>query len=103
MGNVKKLPVDDLSGLKIQSQLINILQKIIFLKLMFNIVKSYMTFTMVYHSHLWEWKIKIWKMFSQLAWKNICDTNKNLNQVLNHGLVLRYIEVHRVIKFHHLC
>ena len=58
--------------------------KDIFLKLIFNVLKNYMTFTMIYHFYLKEWKLKKVEKFT-------------LKQALNHELVLK--KVHRIIKF----
>ena len=72
--------------------------KDIFLKLMFNIPKVYITFTLI-HTFCLK-KIKIEKVEKLVA--NLCDKNeyvihiRNLEQALNHRLVLK--QVHRIIK-----
>ena len=71
----------------------------IFLKLMFNILKMYMIFIMIYN--FYQKKLKIRKVEKLVA--NLHDKTeyvihiRNLKQALNHGLVLK--KVHRVIKF----
>ena len=55
-----------LSGFKIHPNLLKISEKAakkvetndIFLKLMFNILRIYVTFTMIYYFYLTEWKLK---------------------------------------------
>ena len=77
-----------------------IVVKDIFLKLMFNILKSYMNFIMIYHLYQKEWKLK--KNVEKLV-PNLLDKTeyviyiRNLKQALNHGLIFE--KVHRVIKF----
>ena len=56
--------------------------KHIFSKLMFNILKNYMSFIMIYHFHLKEQKLE------KLHDKNEYVIHiRNLKQVLKHGLV----------------
>ena len=95
-----------LNGLKIFLNLMKISEKAImmkvmkdiFLKLMFNIPKVYITFTLI-HTFCLK-KIKIEKVEKLVA--NLCDKNeyvihiRNLEQALNHRLVLK--QVHRIIK-----
>ena len=78
-----------------------IVMKDIFLKFMFNILKKYMTFTIIYHFRLKTVKIeKVEKLvgrlqvfqlfqFSILHDKKICFSRKKFKLVLNHRLVLR--------------
>ena len=63
--------------------------KDILLKLMFNILKNYMTFT----------KLKKSKslLLIHMINPNVAFTQKNIKQVLNHGLVLKKVQI--VIKF----
>ena len=69
----------------------------IFLKLKFNILKSYITSIPIYHFYQ-----KVEKLEKLVA--NVHDKKKyviqirNLKQALNHGLVLKKVD--RVIKFH---
>ena len=71
----------------------------IFLKLMFNILKMYMIFIMIYN--FYQKKLKIRKVEKLVA--NLHDKTeyvihiRNLKLALNHGLVLK--KAHRVIKF----
>ena len=70
----------------------------IFLKLMLNIPKRYMSSIIIYH---FTWKNEYWKIWKVFA--NAHDKNqyvihiKNLKQALNHWLVFQ--KMHRVIKF----
>ena len=69
--------------------------KDIFLKLMFNILKNYMTFTMIY---LFNRKKEVEKLVANLHDKTeYFILIRNLKQALNHGFVLK--KVHKVIKF----
>ena len=71
----------------------------IFLKLMFNILKMYMIFIMIYN--FYQKKLKIRKVEKLVA--NLHDKTEyvihiiNLKQALNHGLVLKKVD--RVITF----
>ena len=72
--------------------------KDIFSKLMYNILKMYVTFTMIYHFCLKECNLKKFKKHvANLHDKKNVIHIRNLKQALNHGLVLK--KVHRVIKF----
>ena len=74
--------------------------KDIFLKLMFNVLKNYMNFIMIYHFCLKKMKIfwKVEKLLTDLHYKTeYVITIRNLKYALNHGFILK--EVHRVIKF----
>ena len=71
--------------------------KVIFSKLAFNILKNYMTFTMIYYYCLKEWKLKKLKNM-----KPICMIQNNMPytykfNALNCGLEFK--KVHRVIEF----
>ena len=63
--------------------------KDIFLKLMFNILKTYMNFIMIYHSNQNKLKIKnIEKFVPNLHGKTEYVIHiRNLKQALSHGLV----------------
>ena len=73
--------------------------KEIFLKLMFNIVNSYMNFIMILPFLSERMKMKKFeKLVANLRDKTEYAAHiRNLKQVLNHGLALK--RVHRVIKF----
>ena len=68
-------------------------------KLMFNILKNYLNFIMIYH--FFSERMKIEKAENLVA--NLHNKTqyvihiRNLKEALNHGLVLK--KVHRVIKF----
>ena len=64
----------------------------VFLKLMFNILRKFMTFVMIYH--FLKQIRKVEELFCMI--KRICHARKNLKQALNHELVLK---IHRIIKF----
>ena len=78
-----------------------IVMKDIFLKFMFNILKKYMTFTIIYHFSMKTMKIeKVEKLvgrlqvfqlfqFSILHDKKICFSREKFKLVSNHRLVLR--------------
>ena len=66
----------------------------IFLKLMFNILKNYMNFIMIYYFYQKEFE----KLVAALHDKTEYVINiRNLKQALNNGLVLN--RIHRVIEF----
>ena len=71
----------------------------IFLKLMFNILKNYMNFIMIYHfCHKRITIEKVEKLVDNLHDKTEYVINiRNLKQALNNGLVFK--KVYRVIKF----
>ena len=71
----------------------------IFLKLMFNILKNYMNFIMIYHfCHRRMTIEKVEKLVDNLHDKTEYVINiRNLKQALNNGLVFK--KVYRVIKF----
>ena len=77
----------------------------IFLKLMFNILKSYMSFITIYHYyhftiyHFLKMKIeKVEKIVFNLHDKiEYVIHRRNLKQALSHGLIFE--NFHRVIKF----
>ena len=71
----------------------------IFLKLMFNILKNYMNFIMIYHfCHKRVAIEKVEKIVDNLHDKTEYVINiRNLKQALNNGLVFK--KVYRVIKF----
>ena len=71
----------------------------IFLKLMFNILKNYMNFIMIYHfCHKRMTIEKVEKLVDNLHDKTEYVINiRNLKQALNNGLVFK--KVYRVIKF----
>ena len=70
-----------------------------YFKLMFDILKNYMNFIMIYHFYQNEWKLK--KLEKLVA--NLHDITeyiihiRNLKQVLNDEVVIK--KVHKVIKF----
>ena len=72
----------------------------IFMKLMFNILKNYMNFKMIYHFYQKQCKFKkLKKLVVNLPGKNEYILHiRNLKQALNHEIVLK--KVHRVIKFY---
>ena len=65
---------------------------------MFNIIKNYMKFIMVYHFYLKKMEIeKVEKLVTHVYDKNEYVIQiRNLKQVLNHGFILK--KVHKVIK-----
>ena len=66
--------------------------KDIFLKLMFNILKIYIIFTMIYLFLPEIMKIKKFeKLVANLHVKEEYHHTKNLKQALNHGLVLKKV------------
>ena len=69
--------------------------KCTFLKLMFNIMKDYMNFIIVYHFYQKKMKIeKVEKLEANLHDKAEYVIHiRNLKQVLNHGLVLNLIKM----------
>ena len=71
----------------------------IFLKLMFNILKSYMGFITIYHYYHLKMKIeKVEKIVFNLHDKiEYVIHRRNLKQALSHGLIFE--NFHRVIKF----
>ena len=71
----------------------------IFLKLMFNILKNYMNFIMIYHfCHRRMTIEKVEKLVDNLHDKTEYVINiRNLKQALNNGLVFK--KVYKVIKF----
>ena len=71
----------------------------IFLKVLLNILKSYVTFTMIYLFYLKKMKIeKVEKLVAKLYDKDEYVIHiTNLKQALNYGVVLK--RVHRFIKF----
>ena len=77
----QKLPVSNFDWIEDTSQLKedfikNIIKKMmkdIFLKLMFNILKNYMDFIMIYYFYLQEWKLKKSKSLLKInSWFNAC-------------------------------
>ena len=65
---------------------------------MFNALKNYMNFIIIYHLCQKEWKLKIGKLAANLHDKiEYVIHIRNLKQALNYGLVLK--KVHIVIKF----
>ena len=72
----------------------------IFLKLMFNILKIYMMLTMIYHFCLKEWKLKKNEKLVAILHGKIeyVIHIRNLKKALNHGLVLKWIELLNLIK-----
>ena len=97
-----------LIGLKKHFNVIEILWKLsmkisikdIFVKLMFNILKYYMTFTMNYHLYLKEWKFKKLEKLCPTCLIKKYRHIRNLKQALNHGLALK--KIHRIIKFYQI-
>ena len=69
--------------------------KCTFLKLMFNIMKDYMNFIIVYHFYQKKMKIeKVEKLEANLHDKAEYVIHiRNLKQALNHGLVLNLIKM----------
>ena len=69
--------------------------KCTFLKLMFNIMKDYMNFIIVYHIYQKKMKIeKVEKLEANLHDKAEYVIHiRNLKQALNHGLVLNLIKM----------
>ena len=96
----------DLSELKEHHNLMKISEEVItkkvmkdiFLKLIFNIQKSYIVFIMAYFFYPKKMKIgKAERLYSNLHGKNEYLMHiRNLKQALNHGLVLKTF--HRAIK-----
>ena len=78
--------------------IMQVVKKDKFLKLIFNIQKIFMIFTMIYTFYLKEWKLEKLKYLqpTYMIKKNISYT-RNLELALNHRLILK--KVHRVIKF----
>ena len=76
-----------------------IVMKDSFLKLIFNIMKIYLTFTMIYPSCIKEQKLeKLKKIVANLHDQIEYDIHiRNLKQALNHRLVLK--KAHRVTEF----
>ena len=64
----------------------------IFSKLMFNILKNYTNFIIIYH--FYQKKMKITNLHDKTEY---VDHVRNLKQAINHRLILK--KVHRVIKF----
>ena len=94
----QKLPVNNFDWIKDTSQFnedyikkttMKEVMKDIFLKLMFNILKTYMNFIMIYHSNQNKLKIKnIEKFVPNLHDKTEYVIHiRNLKQALSHGLV----------------
>ena len=73
--------------------------KNIFLKLMYNTLKNYINFIMIYHFYLKKMEIeKVEKLVANLHDKTKYVTHiRNLKQTLNQELVLK--QIHRVVKF----
>ena len=73
--------------------------KNIFLKLMYNTLKNYINFIMIYHFYLKKMEIeKVEKLVANLHDKNKYVIHiRNLKQTLNQELVLK--QIHRVVKF----
>ena len=80
----------------------NVMKKVmqdVFSKLVFNILKNYMNFIMIYHFQQEEWNLKKSKSLLLIYTIKIeyVIHMRNLTQTLNHGLILK--KVHRVIRF----
>ena len=73
--------------------------KNIFLKLMYNTLKNYINFIMIYHFYLKKMEIeKVEKLVANLHDKTKYVIHiRNLKQTLNQELVLK--QIHRVVKF----
>ena len=73
--------------------------KNIFLKLMYNTLKNYINFIMIYHFYLKKMEIeKVEKLVANLHDKTKYVIRiRNLKQTLNQELVLK--QIHRVVKF----
>ena len=73
--------------------------KNIFLKLMYNTLKNYINFIMIYHFYLKKMEIeKVEKLVANLHDKTKYVIHiRNLKQILNQELVLK--QIHRVVKF----
>ena len=92
----QNLPVNSLGGLKKHLNLRKISKKAImkkvikdiFLKVIFNILEKYMTFTMNSHNLLRNVSEK-WKIKNHM--RNHMIHIRNLKQVLNHGLVFKKV------------
>ena len=104
----KKLPADNFECIKdicqfneefINEQRVYVMKKFmkdIFLKLMFNMLKNYMNFLMIYDFHWKQWKWKKLKKLQLFKTEYVIHII-NLKQAEYLGLVLK--KVHRVIKF----
>ena len=98
----QKLPVKKFEWIEDTSQfnedfiktIIKKMMKDILLKLMFNILKNYMNFIMIYHFHQKKRKIK--KLVTNLHDETENVIHISIKQSLSNGLILK--KVHRVIK-----